>query len=262
MKVLFLIKKTRKKMNIIEIENLTHRFSNGTLGLDQVNLRIKAGAFVVVAGPNGSGKTTLVRHLNGLLRPTAGCVKVDGVSVQKDLLRARRLVGMMFQDADSQIVGETVYADVAFGPENLRLEHDQIRERVACALAVVGLKDFADQPPHLLSGGEKRRLAIAGILAMAPKVFVCDEPFTSLDYSGVRQVLKQMLALHQAGHTLLVITHDLEKVLAHADRLLVMQKGKIVRDGIPAEIVGELEIYGVRAPRTSQLGLEVCSWLN
>jgi biotin transport system ATP-binding protein len=133
---------------------------------------------------------------------------------------------------------------------------------VACALAVVGLKDFADQPPHLLSGGEKRRLAIAGILAMAPKVFVCDEPFTSLDYSGVRQVLKQMLALHQAGHTLLVITHDLEKVLAHADRLLVMQNGKIVRDGIPAETVGELEIYGVRAPRTSQLGLEVCSWLN
>jgi biotin transport system ATP-binding protein len=250
------------KMDIIDIENLTHRFPNGTLGLDQVNLRIKAGAFVVVAGPNGSGKTTLVRHLNGLLRPTAGCVKVDGVPVQKDLLRARRLVGMMFQDADSQIVGETVYADVAFGPENLRLEHDQISERVACALAVVGLKDFADQPPHLLSGGEKRRLAIAGILAMAPKVIVCDEPFTSLDYSGVRQVLKQMLALHQAGHTLLVITHDLEKVLAHADRLLIMQKGKIVRDGIPAEIVGELEIYGVRAPRTSQLGLEVCSWLN
>lgn len=151
---------------------------------------------------------------------------------------------------------------MAFGPENLKLEHQQINERVARALAVVGLKDFADQPPHLLSGGEKRRLAIAGILAMVPKVIVCDEPFTSLDYPAVKQVLKQMLALHQAGHTLLVVTHDLEKILAHADRLLIMQKGKIVRDGIPADIVGELETYGVKAPYASQLGVEVCSWLN
>ena len=251
-----------KKMDIIEIENLTHRFSNGTLGLDQVNLRIKAGGFVVVAGPNGSGKTTLIRHLNGLLQPTTGCVKVAGVPVQKDLLRARRLVGMMFQNADSQIVGETVYADVAFGPENLRLDHDQIRERVALALEAVGLKDFADQRPHLLSGGEKRRLAIAGILAMEPKVIVCDEPFASLDYPGVQQVLKQILVLHQAGHTILVITHDLEKVLAHADRLLIMQKGKIIRDGAPDEIVGDIENYGVRAPCASQLGMEVRSWLN
>lgn len=249
-------------MDIIEIENLKHRFSDGTLGLDHINLKIKAGAFVVVAGPNGSGKTTLIRHLNGLLRPTAGSVKVSGVSVQQDLLRARRLVGMMFQDADSQIVGETVYADVAFGPENLRFNHDQIRERVALALEVVGLKDFSDQRPHLLSGGEKRRLAIASILAMEPKVIVFDEPFASLDYPGVKQVLKQILALHQAGDTILVITHDLEKVLAHADRLIIMQKGKIVRDGVPAEIIGNIETFGVRAPCASRQGMEVLSWLN
>jgi len=249
-------------MDIIEIENLKHRFSDGTLGLDYINLKIKAGAFVVVAGPNGSGKTTLIRHLNGLLRPTVGSVKVAGVSVQQDLLRARRLVGMMFQDADSQIVGETVYADVAFGPENLRFDHDQIRERVALALEVVGLKDFSDQRPHLLSGGEKRRLAIAGILAMEPKVIVFDEPFASLDYPGVKQVLKQILTLHQAGDTILVITHDLEKVLAHADRLIIMHKGKIVRDGVPAEIIGDIETFGVRAPCASQLGMEVLSWLN
>jgi biotin transport system ATP-binding protein len=145
---------------------------------------------VVVAGPNGSGKTTLIRHLNGLLLPTEGCVKVAGISVQKDPMRARRLVGMMFQDADSQIVGETVYGDVAFGPENLRLDNDQIRERVALALDVVGLKNFAEQRPHLLSGGEKRRLAIAGILAMEPKIIAFDEPFASLDYPGVKQVLR------------------------------------------------------------------------
>lgn len=249
-------------MDIIEIKNLSHRFSDGTLGLDQINLKIQAGAFVVLAGPNGSGKTTLIRHLNGLLRPTAGSVKVAGVSVPKDPMRARRLVGMMFQDADSQIVGETVYADVAFGPENLRLDQDQIRKRVTLALEVVGLKEFADQRPHLLSGGEKRRLSIAGILAMEPKVIVCDEPFTSLDYPGVKQVLKQILALHQAGHTIVIITHDLEKVIAHCNRLIIMQKGKIVRDGLPADIVSDIETFDVRAPCASQLGLEVRSWLN
>ncbi len=200
--------------------------------------------------------------MNGLLLPTAGCIKVAGVSVQKDLLRARRLVGMMFQDADSQIVGETVYADVAFGPENLRLDHAQIRKRVALALEAVGLKDFAEQRPHLLSGGEKRRLAIAGILAMQPKVIAFDEPFASLDYPGVKQVLKQILSLHRAGHTILVITHDLEKVIAHADRLIIMQQGKIVRDGVPREVVSDVETFGVRAPCASHLGLEVRTWLN
>jgi biotin transport system ATP-binding protein len=249
-------------MNIIEIENLTHRFADGTLGLDCINIQIREGAFVVVAGPNGSGKTTLIRHLNGLLLPTVGCVKLAGIAVGKDLLRARRLVGMMFQDADSQIVGETVYQDVAFGPENLRLARHQINERVTLALDAVGLTDFADQSPHLLSGGEKRRLAIAGILAMEPKVIVFDEPFASLDYPGVKQVLKQILTLHEAGHTILVITHDLEKVLAHTDRLIVMQKGKIVRDGVPHEIVSGIETFGVRAPCASYLGREVRSWLN
>ena len=249
-------------MDIIEIKNLKHRFSDGTLGLYGINLKIKAGAFVIVAGSNGSGKTTLIRHLNGLLLPTEGRVKIDGVSVQQDLMRARRLVGMMFQDADSQIVGETVYADVAFGPENLRLDNDQIHKRVTLALDVVSLKDFVRQRPHLLSGGEKRRLAIAGILAMKPKVIAFDEPFASLDYPGVKQVLQQIVTLHQTGHTILVITHDLEKVLAHADRLIIMQKGKIVRDGGPSEIVGDLETFGVRAPCASHLGMEAHSWLN
>jgi biotin transport system ATP-binding protein len=126
----------------------------------------------------------------------------------------------------------------------------------------VGLTNFADQSPHLLSGGEKRRLAIAGILAMEPRVIAFDEPFSSLDFPGVKQVLKQILALHQSGHTILVITHDLEKVIAHADRLIIMQKGKIVSDGVPAEIVNAVETFGVRAPCASLLGLEVSSWLN
>jgi biotin transport system ATP-binding protein len=249
-------------MCIIEIENLSHRFDDGTLAINGINLTIQKASFVVIAGPNGSGKTTLIRHLNGLLLPTIGAVRLDGIAVEKDLLRARQLVGMVFQDADSQIVGETVYADVAFGPENLRLQRAVIKERVLQALDAVRLTDFADKPPHLLSGGEKRRLAIAGVLAMEPRVIVFDEPFSSLDYPGVKQVLQQMIRLHRCGRTIMVTTHDLEKVIAHADRLVLMQKGKIVRDGLPAVVMRDAEACGVREPCASRWGLEVRSWLN
>ncbi|MBN1931389.1 MAG: ABC transporter ATP-binding protein [Desulfobacterales bacterium] len=248
-------------MNIIEIRGLSHRFSDGTLGLDAIDIEIKEGEFIVIAGRNGSGKTTLLRHLNGLLRPQTGSVKLAGISVSEDFVRARQMVGMVFQDADSQIIGETVYDDVAFGPENLRLERSEVQQRVSMALEAGGLIDLADHRPHLLSGGEKRRLAIAGILAMKPRVIVFDEPFSNLDYPGVKQVLEQILTLHQAGHTILITTHDLEKVLAHADRLVIMQKGKIVRDGLPNKIVTETEAFGVRQPCTSRLGLEIGSWL-
>jgi biotin transport system ATP-binding protein len=249
-------------MFIIEIENLSHRFDDGTVAIDGINLTIQKAAFVVIAGPNGSGKTTLIRHLNGLLLPTTGTVRLDGIPVEKDLLRARQFVGMMFQDADSQIVGETVYEDVAFGPENLRLHRAVIKKRVLQALHAVGMADVADKQPHLLSGGEKRRLAIAGVLAMEPRVIVFDEPFSSLDYPGVKQVLQQMIGLHRSGRTILVTTHDLEKVIAHADRLVLMQKGKIVRDGFPPEVMRDAEACGVREPCASRWGLEVSSWLN
>lgn len=249
-------------MNIIEIENLSHRFADGKFGLEGINLNIREGSLAVIAGLNGSGKTTLLRHLNGLLLLTAGTVRLVGISVAQDLLKARQFVGMMFQDADSQIVGETVYADVAFGPENLRLDRTQIERRVVNALQAVGLSDLAHQRPHLLSGGEKRRLAIAGILAMEPRVIVFDEPFSSLDYPGIKQVLQHILALHRSGHTILVTTHDLEKVIAHADRLILMHGGKIVRDGTPADILADVESFGVRRPCACRLAVEAASWLN
>ena len=249
-------------MQIIEIENLSHRFADGTFGIEDINLSIREGSFVVIAGLNGSGKTTLLRHLNGLILPTAGSVRLDGVSVEQNLLQARQLVGMMFQDADSQIVGETVYEDVAFGPENLRLDRSQVENRVQKALRAVGMSNLAHHRPHLLSGGEKRRLAIAGILAMEPRVIVFDEPFSSMDYPGVKQVLQHILALHQSGHTIIVTTHDLEKIIAHADRLILMHSGKIVRDGSPADIMTEVEAFGVRQPCAFRLGMEAESWLN
>jgi biotin transport system ATP-binding protein len=248
--------------NIIEIENLTHRFEDGFLGISNVSLSIKEGEFVVIAGPNGSGKTTLFHHLNGLLLSDSGSVAVNGVSVKKNPRQAKQLVGMVFQDADSQIVGETVYDDIAFGPENLRLPKEEVKKRVVEALSTVGLNGYEDKRPHLLSQGEKRRLAIAGILSMKPKIMVLDEPFSNLDYFGVRQILSKILELHRFGHTILVSTHDMEKVAAYADRLIIMNRGKKVKDAPPSALLFDLEKFGIRRPCALRLGKDVEPWLS
>ena len=247
-------------MNIIEIKDLTHRFSDGTVGLENINLTIREGEFVVIGGQNGSGKTTLLRHLNGLLLPSTGTVRLAGVPVSKDLARARQMVGMVFQDTDSQIVGETVYDEVAFGPENLCLKQNDIKTRVSGALKLVGLTHLANQRPNVLSGGEKRRLVIAGILAMEPRILAFDEPFSNLDYPGTMQVLKQILTLHRDGHTILIAVYSLQEVIAFADRLVLMKKGKVVRHGRPFELIDELESFGIREPCPVRLGMEMRSW--
>jgi len=249
-------------VSIIQTSHLYHRFSDGTQGLEDVTLTFNEGEFTVIAGANGSGKTTLLRHLNGLLFPESGTVTVCGKSVKADPFAARQQVGMVFQDADSQIVGETVYDDVAFGPENLALDRRQIDQRVSQAIAAVDLTGFENKMPHHLSGGEKRRLAIAGVLAMAPRVIMMDEPFSNLDYPATCRVLDTILDLHKNGHTIIITTHDLEKVVAHAQRLVVMAKGRVVKDGIPAEVIGGVERYGIRQPCSVQLGLGIRSWEN
>ncbi len=249
-------------MAIIEIENLSHVFADGTMGLGDISIAIEAGTFVVIAGPNGSGKTTLLRHLNGLIPAQKGRVCVSGFQVGKNLKLARQVVGMVFQDANSQIVGETVYDDVAFGPENLCLERTLVKQKVRQALTAVGLSGVEDKRPHLLSGGEKRRLAIAGVLAMDPKVLVLDEPFSNLDYPGALQILKQIIALHRNGHTIIITTHELEKVIAHADRLIILSEGVVARDGKPADVVADVERFGVRKPCCVRMGMGIESWLN
>ncbi|MFZ3044389.1 MAG: ABC transporter ATP-binding protein [Desulfatirhabdiaceae bacterium] len=238
-------------MSIIDIRHLSHEFSNGQIGLTDISLSIDSGEFVVLAGLNGSGKTTLIKHLNGLLASSSGMVSIDGLPVEKDVLRARKMVGMVFQDADSQIVGETVYADVAFGPENLGLGRDEIDRRVISALDKVGLQHLMDHRPHQLSGGEKRRLAIAGVLAMKPCILVFDEPFSNLDYTGTVQILSHIIDLHQAGNTILVSSHDLDWFMEPATRLILMQDGRIISDGKPEELLcqaGELGIIRPLAP--------------
>lgn len=249
-------------MSIIQITNLSHRYADGSVGLSDVSLTLNEGEFTVIAGANGSGKTTLLRHLNGLLTAQSGTVTVCGCTVKQDPLAARRRVGLVFQDADSQIVGETVYDDVAFGPENLAFSRSEINRRVSRALAAVDLGGFENKRPHHLSGGEKRRLAIAGVLAMAPRVLLMDEPFSNLDYPATCRVLDQILELHQTGHTIIITTHDLEKVVAHAQRLVVMAKGRVVKDGRPAEIIGGIERYGIRPPCSVQLGRGIRPWVS
>jgi len=249
-------------VTIIQTSHLYHRFADGTQGLDDVSLTFNEGEFTIIAGANGSGKTTLLRHLNGLLFSESGTVTVCGKSVKADPFSARQQIGMVFQDADSQIVGETVYDDVAFGPENLSLGRQQIDQRVNQALGAVGLSGFENKMPHHLSGGEKRRLAIAGVLAMAPRVLLMDEPFSNLDYPATCLVLEQVLDLHQNGHTIIMTTHDLEKVVAHAQRLVVMAKGRVVKDGIPDAVIVDIERYGIRTPCSVQLGQGIQPWVN
>lgn len=249
-------------MAIIETTGLCYQYQDGSTGLVDVSLSFEAGEFTVVAGANGSGKSTLLRHLNGLLLPGSGSVCVCGKAVRDDPARARQQVGMVFQDADSQIVGETVYSDVAFGPENLGLSHAQIDRRVQAALKAVALTGFDDKSPHHLSGGEKRRLAIAGVLAMSPQVLVMDEPFSNLDYRAARLVLDQILNLHRAGHTIIITTHDLEKVIGHAQRLIIMDGGRIVRDGSPAALVADVEQFGIRPPCSVLFNKGIQPWLS
>jgi energy-coupling factor transporter ATP-binding protein EcfA2 len=169
---------------------------------------------------------------------------------------------MVFQDPDSQIVGETVREDVAFGPENLGLSLKEINERVDGALHKMGLEALSEKPCYLLSGGEKRRLAIAGVMAMKPQVILFDEPFANLDYPGIQDVLRYMIQLHREGHTLLVTTHDVEKVIAHVDRIVILKNGEIRSHGPSENLVKELARFGIRPPCYYLLGGERISWLE
>ncbi len=249
-------------MSLLEVRGVSHRFPDGRTALREVSLSIESGELLLIAGPNGSGKTVLMKHLNGLLAPTSGVVLLEGRPLADCLAEARRRVGLIFQDADAQIVGQTVREDVAFGPENLRLSEEEVRRRADAAMRAVGLLGLADQAPHRLSGGEKRRLAVAGVLAMEPSVVIFDEPFAALDYPGIRQVLREILRLHGGGHTVVVITHEIEKVLAHATRMAIMSAGTIARVGTAAELIDVVESYGIRRPRLDARGIRGITWLT
>lgn len=235
-------------MNIIEIRNLNHYFSDGTAGLLDINLSIEKGSFTVIAGRNGSGKTILLKHINALLKPDSGMVTVNGLDAWKEQTRVRQAAGFMFQDADNQIIGETVKKDIAFGPENIGLKKKQVKTRVKEMLKLTGLEKKADAFSYVLSAGEKRRLALAGVLALNPEILMLDEPFSSLDYPGEKKLLEKIINLNKEGITIILVTHDLFKVIAYTDRLIIMENSRIARNGLPHELIGELEQFGVRKP--------------
>ena len=226
--------------------------------LDGVDLSIQAGSFVAVLGHNGSGKSTLAKHLNAILLPSGGKVYVDGIDTMDEerLLDIRRTVGMVFQNPDNQIVANVVEEDVAFAPENLGVPPAEIRARVDDALKAVGMYEYREHAPHLLSGGKKQRVAIAGVIAMQPRCIVLDEPTAMLDPIGRAEVLKTIKGLNRtSGVTVVLITHHMDEA-AQADRLVVMSKGKVIADGAPRDVfkqVEELKAVGLTVPETTEL---------
>ena len=226
--------------------------------LDGVDLMIDKGSFVVVLGHNGSGKSTLAKHFNAVLVPTSGAVLVEGMDTaeEENLLEVRRRVGMVFQNPDNQIVANVVEEDVAFGPENLGVPTAEIRRRVDASLKAVGMEKFAQHAPHMLSGGQKQRIAIAGVIAMTPECIVLDESTAMLDPVGRKEVLDTISYLNrERGITVILITHHMDEA-AYADRVVVMNHGRVAMDGRPEEIltqVERLEELGLSAPPTVRL---------
>ena len=223
---------------MIRVKNLIYRYDAGAPDcLQGISLDIEEGVHTALIGPNGCGKTTLIKHLNALLFPVAGTVCVDGMMTTDtvSVREIRRRVGMVFQNPDSQIIGMTVEEDVAFGPGNLNLPSAEIRHRVDESLAMVGMTGFEKRAPHTLSGGEKRLLSIAGVVAMNPLYIAFDEPTAYLDPAGKQRVLEIIRRLNREGMAIIHIAHDMRDV-AEADRVVVMDRGQVLRIGTPAEV--------------------------
>ncbi|MBU3146453.1 energy-coupling factor transporter ATPase [Clostridium sp. CF012] len=232
------------------------------IAIDKLNLEVNKGEFLVVLGHNGSGKSTFAKHINALLIPTEGEVYVDGLltSEESNLWNIRNVAGMVFQNPDNQIVATIVEEDVAFGPENLGIDPSEIRKRVDESLKNVQMYEYKKHAPHLLSGGQKQRVAIAGILAMRPKCIVFDEPTAMLDPFGRKEVIRTIKEINKKyGITIILITHNMEEAV-EADRIVVMDNGKIVMNGKPREIfknVSLMKKIGLDVPQVTELAYEL-----
>lgn len=258
-------------MNMIEAKNLAFEYirrdEDGNVdgiirAVDGVDLKIQPGEFVAILGHNGSGKSTIAKLINAILEPTDGCLYVDGRNVadENELWAIRQTAGMVFQNPDNQIIASVVEEDVAFGPENLGVPTEEIWTRVEESLAAVGMLEYRHHSPNKLSGGQKQRVAIAGIMAMKPKCIVLDEPTAMLDPSGRQEVLKTLHELNEKEKvTVLLITHYMDEVIG-ADRVLVMDDGKIVMQGTPREVfsqVEQLKAHRLDVPQVTELAWEL-----
>lgn len=258
-------------MGIIKAKNLKFEYIRRdeegnvegiTNAIDMVNLDIEQGQFIAILGHNGSGKSTLAKHMNAILYPTEGSVWVDGMltSEEANLWNIRQNAGMVFQNPDNQIIGQVVEEDVGFGPENIGVPTKEIWERVEESLRAVGMYEYRKHSPNKLSGGQKQRVSIAGVIAMHPKCIILDEPTAMLDPSGRKEVIRAVRALNMAeGMTVILITHYMEEVI-FADKIYVMDEGKIALEGTPKEIfsqVEELQSLRLDVPQVTLLAYEL-----
>ncbi len=245
---------------MFKIDNITFAYED-ELALDGISLHIKKGEWWSIIGSNGSGKSTLARHLNGLLQPMTGSVLTGGLDVAKveNHGQIRRQVGFVFQNPDNQIIGTTVEEDVAFGPENIGVPREEIRERITNSLGRVGLAGFENRSPNTLSGGQKQRLAIAGALAMFPEALIIDEATAMLDPKGCQEVYKVLSELHADGMTIVMITHNMSEVVM-SDHVAVMCDGRLAMVGSPREVFAQtenLEKWHIELPLITRLGLMI-----
>lgn len=250
---------------IIVTQQLSHIYQSGPLrkaALTDIDLEIARGSCAAIIGVTGSGKTTLVQHFNGLLRPTAGTVIVDGIEVSQkgtDLRALRQRVGMLFQFPEAQLFGRTVFADVAFGPQRMKLSRREVRSRVKAALEMVGLplQEYGWRSPFDLSGGQRRRIALAGVLAMSPVVLILDEPTVGLDADGRNEFYTYLRDVQQErGVTIVLVSHDMTEVATLADTLFVLANGQLVMQGPPRAIFAQgeqLRKWGLAVPPLSEL---------
>jgi cobalt/nickel transport system ATP-binding protein len=242
----------------IETINLSHTYPDGTRALDNVNFSLEKGKTIAILGPNGAGKSTLLHHFNGLLMPTNGTVKVlDKELTKQNLDEIRQKVGLVFQDPDDQLFARTVALDVAFGPTNLKLSKAEIAQRVNWAIEVTELKGLENKSPSNLSGGQKRRASIAGVLAMKPEIIILDEPMSNLDPKTSSKVLNLLMQLNKdLGLTLVIATHDVDLVPLFADEICILNKGQILMQGPPREIFNKADLIrsvDLRLPRITHL---------
>ena len=230
---------------MLEVKNLKYSYNTDYQALKGVSLKVERGQMVSLLGKNGAGKSTLFLHLNGIYQPDEGQVFIDGEELKydkKSLLKFRQKVGIVFQNPDDQIFAPTVEEDVAFGPLNLGLSMEEVQDRVEDALARVGMSGFEKTAPHHLSGGQKKRVAIAGILAMKPEIMVLDEPTAGLDPQGVVNLSKLLDELNEEGITIIISTHEVDLVPNYADKVFVLVDGLLIGEGTPKEIFAQPEI--------------------
>ena len=254
---------------ILRVDDLTHTYSAGTPfernAVEHMNLTVMPGEFVGIIGHTGSGKSTLIQHLNGLLKPTAGHIYLDGVDIwakPKEIRKVRFQVGLVFQYPEYQLFEETIYKDIAYGPKNMGLSDAEIDKRVREAAAFVGIgEELLEKSPFELSGGQKRRVAIAGVLAMEPKVLILDEPSAGLDPRGRESIMAQLQHYHEEmGATVLMVSHSMEEVAKNADRIVVLSGGHNYMEGTPREVfarAAELESVGLDVPLVTKIAAEL-----